>query len=55
MMEMTMKRMISMVALAIALIGAGQSALAQGVHTGSEENLRSGNTGSYYHSYDQGY
>jgi hypothetical protein len=55
MMEMVMKRMISMVALAIALIGAGQSALAQGVHTGSEENLRSGGSGEYYHSFDQGY
>jgi len=53
--EMTMKGIIRMVALAIVLIGAGQTALAQGVHTGSEESLRSGGGNTYDHSFDQGY
>ena len=46
-MEMIMKKIMCMVALGFALLGAGQSAFAQGVHTGSAVNEQSGYGNSY--------
>jgi hypothetical protein len=47
MMEMTMKKIMYIVALGLAVMGAGEVAFAQGVHTGTEENLESGYGNSY--------
>jgi uncharacterized protein YraI len=42
-----MRRIMCMVALGLALIGTGQAAFAQNVHTGSDENERSGYGNAY--------
>jgi hypothetical protein len=44
---MIMRRIMCMVALGLALIGTGQAAFAQNVHTGSDENERSGYGNAY--------
>ena len=41
-MEMIMRKIMCMVAFGLALIGTGQTALAQNVHTGSAESEQSG-------------
>jgi uncharacterized protein YraI len=46
-MEMIMKKIMCMVALGLALLGTGQSAFAQNVHTGSAVNEQSGYGNSY--------
>jgi hypothetical protein len=46
-MEITMKKIMYMVALGLALISAGQAALAYGVRTGSPENEESGEGSAY--------
>src|SRR5271165_6918458 len=48
-MEMIMKKIMCMVALGLALIGNGQAAFAQALHTGSAESEQSGG-GTFYNT-----